>query len=216
MLSLLMVLPIFIFLFLHAFGENHYRVPIFYPEEVTESNKDGKMVYDTTYHVLPVFHFIDQSGDSVTTASLNGKILISDFIFTRCQGPCPIMTNQLVRVQEAFKNSDVIQILSHTVDPEYDTIAVLKQFATRFKADPKIWHFVTGKSQDLYNLSGPGGYKLALQTGNGDPETIDHSSKLVLVDKERRIRGYYNGTDEKEVDRLILETKILLHEYGIN
>jgi protein SCO1/2 len=68
----------------------------------------------------------------------------------------------------------------------------------------------------LYDLSGSGGYKLALQTGNGDPETIDHSSKLVLVDKERRIRGYYNGTDEKEVDRLILETKILLHEYGIN
>ncbi|MBY0426296.1 MAG: SCO family protein, partial [Cytophagales bacterium] len=113
MLSLVMALPVFIFIFLHVFGDNHYRVQIFYPEEVIESTLNGKIQYDTIYHVLPDFHFVSQDGDSVTPKTLTDKILVSDFVFTRCPGPCPKMTNQLVRVQEAFKGTNDIRIISH-------------------------------------------------------------------------------------------------------
>lgn len=201
-LVILLMLPIFIIMFLHFFGENHYRIPIYYPS----IEQDFSANPDTIYHTIPTFKMVSQKSDSIY--GLSDKITVVDFFFTRCAGICPKMTANLTKVQATFEKDSDVELVSVSVDPEYDTPEVLNNYANKFGIIYPKWKLLNGSKLDVYQL-GFYGFKLPSDTVD---KTL-HSEKAVLVDKDRRIRGYYNATDTKEIDRLITEIKILKYEY---
>ncbi|TAG52152.1 MAG: SCO family protein [Cytophagales bacterium] len=206
-LSILLILPVLVYLFLKNFGENHYRLPYYFPTEISEPNEKGKI--DTTFHVIPDFKAINQNKDSVSLANFENQILVVDFFFTRCPGICPKMTSQLTRIQEIFKDKKEVSILSFTVDPEFDSPEVLTKYAQKFGIDIQTWQLLkTNTKVEVFNL-GFYGFKVP-------SDTVDkflHSEKIILVDKQKHIRGFYSGTEKKEVDRLTTEIGVLLYEY---
>ncbi len=213
-LLIIIVLPVFLFIFLQTFGTNRYKLPIFYPQGTEVVIKNGKEVIDTIYHHIPEFTLKDQNNNIFNSKDLLGKIYVTDFFFTRCGNPslCPKMSSELVRIQEAFEKESSVEIVSFTVDPNYDTPKVLKEYANRYNATDGKWHFLTGDKKDIYQLAR---YSYFLTAGEEEesikPDFI-HAVKFILVDRKGRIRGYYNGVDKEEVDKLILEIKILLTE----
>jgi len=209
MLFILILLPVLFYLFFHAFGENHFSLRIYYPRGVDTVLVNGNPRIDSVYHTVPDFNLISQTGDIVTQKNLAGKIYVADFFFTRCPSICPVMTSELTRVAEVFADNPDIKIISYTVDPEHDTVEVLRDYAARYNADPNQWHFVTGRKKEIYDLARKG-YFIAAKEGDTGPVDFIHSQRFVLVDKEKRIRGYYDGTDKKDVDRLITEIGVLL------
>lgn len=211
MLVILLVIPIFIFIFLRSFGVNHFQLTTYYPIDYLEKEVQGKKVVDTVFHSVPDFKLIDQKGDSLKNTPSQNKILVVNFFFTRCPGICPIITSNLTKVQESFVDDPNFQMVSISVDPDFDRAEVLAKYQEKFKIDPKLWTLATGNSDEIYKL-GFYGFKLPA-------DTIDktlHSEKVVLLDKKRHIRGYYTGTDKTEIDRLITEAKILQHEYKLS
>jgi len=211
-LASLLVLPVLVFLFLKFFGENHFTIKTFYPIDSVQGT-DGK--YKVNYHTIPPFKLINEKGDTLSSSRLNGEIYVTDFFFTTCPGICPKMTNQLKRVQESFSGNKDIKIVSISVDPMHDTPEELNNYAKLNGANPEQWYFLTGNKDSIYNLAQQG-FFLSAGEEKGSSEAFVHSDKLVLVDKEGRIRGYYNGTDQAEVDRLITEINVLIHEYANN
>lgn len=168
---------------------------------------------DTVYHKLPEFSFINHLGDSITEADTKGKYIVADYFFTTCQTICPVMSNHMEKVQEEFINDSLVILLSHTVDPETDSVPVLKAYAEAHHAIPGKWHFLTGDKKSLYDLARYG-YLISALEGDGGPEDFIHSDKIVLIDKDKRIRGFYDGTDTKDVQRLYSEIEVLKIEYG--
>lgn len=222
-----LVIPAFIFLYLRTFGENHYSLRRYYPLEdsttgavVMRDNPAARFFepkQDTVFHQIPSFRLTSQDSSEVTGAILRGKIHVADFFFTRCESICPKLSSQLSRVQEVFSQNPDLQLVSYTVDPAHDTPAVLRRYAREYDARPGRWLFLTGNKRDLYNLALKG-YFLPIQDDGEKTatpnETFTHSEKLILVDKEGIIRGYYDGTNKKDVDRLILEIRVLLDIYS--
>ncbi|MBT9146180.1 MAG: SCO1 protein [candidate division WS2 bacterium] len=207
-LVILLVLPVLFIVILNT-GENHYEVANF-PDENGKRDKYLKNM-DGTIHILPDFSFTDQEGKTVGLKDVKGKIIIADYIFTRCQTICPKMTTQLERVQAAFIDNPDVVMLSHTVDPAFDSSNVLKRYAAEHGAQYGKWYFLTGDKQKLYSHAA-NGYKIVAREEAEGPEAFVHSEKVVLLDKLGRIRGFYDGTDSAKIDTLILETKVLLKE----
>lgn len=213
LLIVLLVVPVFLFLFLKTFGENKYKLTIFYPEGVDSVKVDGKWKVDSVYHTITPFKLTNQNNKPISEKDVKGKIYVADFFFTRCGSICPKMSSQLTRVQDAFKDNKGVNILSFSIDPEHDSVEVLKNYANQYKAIDGQWYFLTGNKEDIYQL-GVKGFKVTV--GDlGKKITADylHSSRLILVDREGRIRGYYDGVSRDDVDKLILEIKVLLQEY---
>jgi protein SCO1/2 len=169
----------------------------------------GNIKYDSVYHTIADFKLVDQNANIVTNHSLKDKIYVANFFFCACGTICPRMTKYMHRLQDQFKNDNRVEFLSHTVDPEHDSIAVLKKYEERNNIDGKKWHLLTGLRQELYDLSKRSYY---LGVANDSPDDFEHSEKFVLVDNHRIIRGYYDGTDSVEVDKLKKDIKILLNE----
>jgi len=144
---------------------------------------------------------------------LKGYIYVADFFFTRCGSICPKMSTQLTRVQAEFEKDSGVKIISFTVDPKNDTVEVLKQYANDYNAIEGKWRFVTGSKDSIYALAQKGFFITAMEDKN-HPIDFIHSDKLVLVDKKGWIRGYYNGTDIKEVDKLMTEIRVLQQIYA--
>ncbi|WP_373522575.1 SCO family protein [Aquiflexum sp.] len=208
LLCILMV-PVLIIVFLKSFGSNRYDIPILY--ETGVENPFGEcIVEESGQHYIPEFRLFTQENKERGKSEMNGKITIVDFFFTSCPSICPVMSTEMERVDDAFRNESDVQIYSISIDPEYDTPEVLASYAQKHLATPEKWFFLTGDKAEIYNLARCG-FILPTLDGLGDPEEFIHSDKFVLVDDIGRIRGYYSGTKREEVDRLILETKILLH-----
>jgi protein SCO1/2 len=178
--------------------------------EKTYESKNGKN--DTVYHTIPDFSFINQDGKTVTQADFKGCVYVTDFFFTTCHSICPIMSNQMERVVSKFKGNTEVKFLSHTVDPEIDTVEQLKAYALRHNADSKQWMFVTGEKKALYDIARKG-YLLNADEGDGGPDDFIHTQNFALIDKDRRIRGYYDGTDSTDINQLIKDIDLLLAEY---
>ena len=155
---------------------------------------------------LPPFTLTSQAGVPFSSESLAGKVWIADFIFTSCPGPCPIMTKNLAGVSETLKMYDDVAYVSISVDPETDTPEVLARFAERYGADPARWTFLTGAPEAIQSIAAD-----SFMLGSIDDPMI-HSPKFTLVDKQGRIRGYYTGTDEVEVDQMITAVHLLRKE----
>jgi protein SCO1/2 len=181
---------------------------------VSKENKPTRVlpVYGPLDHKVSDFQLTDQQGKSISQETLAGKIYVTDFFFTTCQSICPIMSTQMERVYDHYKGNEEIVLLSHTVNPEADSVPVLAQYAKKHHASASQWHFLTGDKQELYRLARKS-YFLDAAEGNGGADDFIHTPQFVLVDKEKRIRGYYTGTDSVEVNRLITEIDLLLAEY---
>ena len=158
--------------------------------------------------IVPPFQLTDQNGQPFGTQQLLGKIWIADFVYSTCPGPCPMISSRMSETQKPLRETDV-KLVSFSVDPEHDTPAVLRDYATRFKAEPDRWHFLTGDKNTIYRLSRDG-FKLA--TDDGGAAGPIHSTRMVLVDRSNVIRGYYDATDADAVTRLLADVAHLLRE----
>ncbi len=166
---------------------------------------------DTTYHTIAQFQFVDQDSALVTNADFKGKIYVADFFFTSCRTICPIMKAQMVRVYEATRDMPDVLLLSHTIDPEWDTVALLHDFAQRLGAESQRWHFVTGVKDSIYKIAQTSYYATAMEDRT-EPDGFIHSGAFLLIDRHGRIRAKYDGTKEEEVNRLIGDIKMLRRE----
>lgn len=211
LVALLVAPAVFYFVFVTA-GMNYTSLNYYGPRDVEKSVVDGEEIIDTIYHSIPDFSFIDQNGKTVTQASFDSKIYVADFFFTSCQSICPEMTSQMIRVQREFEGIKELAFLSHTVDPEMDTVEVLKAYQLEKQADEVNWSFVTGDKAEIYNIARKG-YFVPVEDGDGGPDDFIHSPMLMLIDKEKHIRGFYDGTSTEEVDKLIDDIKKLLTDY---
>ncbi|NID10399.1 SCO family protein [Fibrella aestuarina] len=221
-----LMVPAFAYIMLRACTQNHYTLPRYIPvidstngspvmHSITGLN--GETQQDTLYRHVPGFSLIDQDSQAVDQTIIKGKIHVADFFFTRCGTICPILQSSLSRVQEIFKERDDLAFLSYSVDPENDKPKQLKAYAKKVGAKAGTWYFLTGDKAQIYNLAQRGYFLPVVDHGvsYGKPdETFIHSEKLVLVDKEGIIRGFYDGTDKKDVDRLIAEIRVLFDIYS--
>lgn len=212
------VLSLFIF-FSPLVGLVQHRfnyLPYYGQKETVLVQREGKSVVDTIYAEIPPFSFIDRYGKPFTQNDVQGKIIIADFFFTKCTTICPRMSINMQQLQlkltdEAYK--DVV-FLSHTVDPEHDTPAVLDAYARTLEADPTRWKFLTGNAVDIYRM-GNTGYLLSALEDSTSAEQFVHDGRFVLVDKQRHIRGYYDGTTAEGMNALAADLKMLLKEERI-
>lgn len=200
LLLFMLVGPLLLFGLFHLFGTNHYSIPKYYPLGLDESG-------DTTYHQIPDFSFINQNGEEVNLEAFEDKIFVVNYFFTTCPTICPKISKHMAYLQNSFRNHDDVKFLSHTVDPKHDSVNVLREYADLYEAKDDVWHLVTGDKEKLYNQAKVG-YKIIAAEGDG----FTHSEKLILVDKNKNIRGYYDGTNEKEVEKLLSEIWILTYE----
>jgi protein SCO1 len=179
------------------------RLPVFGQKELV----DG----DTVYHTIAPFSFVDQDSTIITNETFKDKIYVADFFFTSCRTICPIMKTQMLRVYEATREMPDVLILSHTIDPEFDTVALLHDFANRLGVESKRWHFVTGVKDSIYKIAQTSYFATAMED-KSEPDGFIHSGAFLLLDKKQRIRGKYDGTKEEDVNRLITDIKRLRRE----
>lgn len=187
-------------------------LPIYTPVMINPELVDESKQNERVKHTIADFELIDQDGKTFTQAQLTGKYYVSDFFFTTCPNICKDMSAQLVRVQKATKENDEFMIVSHTVQPEVDSAETLKAYAELYEADPNKWVFLTGDKKMIYDLARKS-YFAATTDGDGGVDDFIHTENFVLVDKEKRIRGFYDGTSKESVDQLIEDIEILALEY---
>lgn len=205
----ILLIPVLIIVFLRSFGENTYEIPVLYEQGIEDPFGTCDYVQGEQ-HYIPEFSFYAQDSTVIGRDEMEGKITIVDFFFTSCPSICPIMSNEMERVQDAFRNQEDVQIYSISIDPDYDTPAVLADYSQKYNASPGKWFFLNGPKDQTHDLVRCG-FALPIVDGHDNPDEFVHSDKFILVDGKGRIRGYYSGTTREGVDLLILETKILLH-----
>jgi protein SCO1 len=164
---------------------------------------------DTIYHQIPPFRFLNQDSIWVSEKDMEGKIYIADFFFTTCPTICPKMKTQLLRIYERYATNDQIRILSHSIDPDFDKPYILRQYASRLDVKAPRWNMLTGDKKAIYTL-GEKSYMVTAQEDKNEVGGFVHSGAFILVDKQRHIRGIYDGTKEEEVNHLIEDIEILL------
>ncbi len=188
------------------------KLPIFGYREVAAKEVDGKKVADTIYHTIAPFQFVDQDNNMITNETFANKIYVTDFFFTSCRTICPKMKTQMLRVYNSIQTMPDVVLLSHTIDPDHDTVALLHDYANRLGVTSDKWHFVTGESEKIFDIALNSYFTTAL-ADNTEPDGFIHSGAFLLIDKEQRIRGKYDGTIEEDVNRLIRDIKRLRKEY---
>ena len=191
------------------------RLRIFGPNDINPLLVDAEMLNKGGEHTIADFKLYNQDGKTIRLDHLKGKIYVADFFFTTCGNMCPKMTFQMERLNEEFSKDDDFILVSHTVTPEIDSIPVLKAYAIEHDAVAPKWHLLTGEKEDIYKLARQS-YFAVKDQWKGDLGDFIHTENFVLVDKEGRIRGYYDGTDPEDVDKLIGEVAILKKEYELN
>lgn len=179
-------------------------LPIFGEREVVNG--------DTIYHTIRNFSFVDQDSLEVTNKTFEDKIYVADFFFTSCRTICPIMKTQMLRVYDSTLNDPDVLLLSHSIDPEYDTVALLHDFAERLGVKSSKWHFVTGLKDSIYSIAQTSYFATAMED-KSEPDGFIHSGAFLLIDKQRRLRGKYDGTKEEDVNRLLADIERLKQEY---
>ena len=181
-------------------------------DSVTEKTVKGKLVRDTAWHRISNFRFANQLGDTVEADALKGKILIVDYFFTRCPNPCPTLTKNMKRMQDAYlKNDTLIHFISFTVDPERDSVAALKRYADSYKVRHNNWWMLTGQKKDIYDLAFTE-FKAGIVDGGEVDTAFLHTNKFYLLDKNRVIRGWYDGTDTTALTRMARDISLLILE----
>ncbi|RCW93450.1 SCO family protein [Winogradskyella arenosi] len=184
------------------------HLPIYQPGMVSEELVDSSIQHQLKYHTIADFSLTNQNGETITQDNYKDKIYVADFFFTTCPTICPIMTKNMVRVQNAISDYKDVMLLSHSVTPKIDSVAQLKKYALEKGVDDKKWNLVTGDKKQIYELARKS--YLAVKTdGNGDEYDMIHTENFMLIDKKRQIRGFYDGTNPEDIDRLLEDIETL-------
>lgn len=184
------------------------KLPVYNPSDVNPRLVDESLLHIRRNHKVLDFTLIDQNGDTITEKTYKDKIYVTDFFFTRCMTICPIMTTNMEQLQKEFLNDDEVMFLSHSVTPVIDSVSVLRAYADKKGVIDAKWHITTGDKKHIYELARKS-YFAVLDEGDGGLQDFIHTENFVLVDKKRQIRGYYDGTDIKDMERLIADIKLL-------
>ena len=183
------------------------KLPIYQPASVNSELVDTTIVHKINYHKISDFSLTNQNGETVTQNKFDNKIYVADFFFTTCQSICPIMTKNMKEIQDKLIKDSEVLLLSHTVFPEIDSVEVLKRYAIENDVIDSKWDLVTGDKKQIYDLARKS-YLAAKDNSFGEYEMI-HTENFVLIDKKKQIRGFYDGTNKEEIDKLYEDIKIL-------
>ncbi len=189
---------------------NQTPLTIYGPKTAVQVIKDGQTVTDSIDYTLPNFQFTDQDGNAVDSNTIKGKIFVADFFFTSCPSICPKMMKEMDAVYTKYKSNKDILILSYSIDPVRDSVPRLKKYERKLGFESSKWHLLTGNKDSIYNLADK--YLVSAAEDPDAPGGHIHSGNFILVDKHRRIRGYYNGVDEVSVQKLMDDMDVLLQE----
>lgn len=189
------------------------QLPFFGVSKIDSTRVNGVLKVDTLPHRIGNFNFTDQKGNAFTPDQLKDKIYVADYFFCTCRSICPVMTKQMGRVAQIFKGDEEIKFVSHTVNPEYDSVNVLADYAQAHAVEYGQWYLVTGAKTELYRLARQD-YMMDASQGDGGTDDFIHTQNFALIDKQKRIRGYYDGTDSLEVNNLIGDIKLLKQHYA--
>jgi len=208
----MLILSIIIMTAIYNLHKPEPRLRVYQPNQFTKELVDSTLQRVRKFHKVDDFRLINQYGDTISQVDFKNKIYITDFFFTTCQTICPVMTKHMEQIQEAFKNDDEVLLLSHSVTPQIDDVERLHKYAAEHNAIKGKWHLVTGDKKEIYRLARQS-YFTTKTTGNGGPYDMVHTENFVLIDKEKRIRGTYDGTNPDEIEEAIEDIKILKQEY---
>ena len=201
----------FIFLVVLSFmncQSSEKQLPIYNPVNINPKLVDPSIQDVNKNHTVADFSLTNQNGEAVTQEDYKNKIYVTDFFFTRCTTICPIMTDNMGKLQKKFLNDDDIKFLSLSVTPEIDSIPVLKEYATKKGVIDSKWNVTTGSKKHIYELARKS-YFAVVDHGDGGLQDFIHTTHFVLVDKKKQIRGIYDGTSDAEIKQLIDDIKIL-------
>ena len=187
-------------------------LPIYQPAEVSFELVDSSLQHVKKYHKIANFSLTNQNGNRISQRDYQGKIYVADFFFTTCPSICPIMTNNMVYIQSKIMDDPQVKLLSFSVTPEIDSVPQLKKYALEKGVNDKKWNLLTGEKKEIYTLARKS-YFVVKEDGDGGPHDMIHTENFVLVDPEKRIRGYYDGTDKAAMENLLADLKILKEEY---
>ena len=203
---------IILYLFFNALTPRKI-LPIYQPAEVSFELVDSSLQHVKKYHKIADFKLTNQNGESISERDYQNSIYIADFFFTTCPSICPIMTNNMVDLQQFILNDENIKLLSFSVTPEIDSVAQLKKYAQEKGVIDAKWNLLTGDKKEIYSLARKS-YFVVKDDGDGGPHDMIHTENFVLVDPDKRIRGYYDGTSRTAMDSLKQDLVILKEEYG--
>ncbi|BAO75702.1 SCO family protein [Winogradskyella sp. PG-2] len=188
-------------------------LPIWNPSSVSEELVDSTVQHKSKYHKIADFSLLNQNGEVITQDTYKDKIYVADFFFTTCQTICPIMTDHMHQIQKEIISDNDIMLLSHSVTPKIDSVEQLKRYANKKGVIDRKWNLVTGDKKQIYELARKS--YLAVKTqGNADKYDMIHTENFLLIDKKRQIRGFYDGTDPDEIDRLLEDIETLKYFGG--
>jgi protein SCO1/2 len=221
---LAIMVPVISYLIVKRASDHSIGMPgRYYYDSVVSVIRDGKTIDDTIWHSVNDFKFQNQLGRTVSLADLPGKVIVADFFFTRCPSICPKLTANIRKLQDALSSKDqfkqlnpsFIQFLSFSVDPDRDSVAVLKAYGNKFGINPDLWWLLTGPKKQIYDFS-MNELKLGLADGEGVDSNFIHTQKLVLLDKEHIVRGYYNGLDSVDMNKMANDMVFIMLEKDKN
>ena len=202
---------IIVYLFYNALQPKK-TLTIYQPSMVNPELVDSTLQHVKKYHTIADFALINQNGQQITQNNYKDKIYVADFFFTTCPTICPIMTKNMADIQGRIIDDDDVLLLSHSVTPEIDSVAQLKKYALEKGVNDRKWNLVTGDKKQIYELARKS-YLAVTTDGDGGPYDMIHTENFILVDKERRIRGFYDGTKQEDIEKLMADMKILKASY---
>ena len=212
-LLLAVFVPAVSYLLVKFYSERAVQMPPrYFYDSVAVNEKNGKTTYDTIWHHVKNISFTNQLGQQVSLYDIKGKIIVVDFFFTRCPTFCPGMARSMKKLQDSFKKNDtsIVQFISVSIDPLHDSVPQLRKFADRFNASPDNWWFVTGDKKEIYDFA-----LQEMKASIADTE-IDtgfiHTQNFFLLDREKIVRGWYNGFDSAAQQKLVRDIPLLMLE----
>ncbi len=223
-LCVVILLPVMSYVVVKNASENAIGMPRrYFYDSVTVTKKDGKIITDTIWHSVKNIKLTNQLNDEISLNDLKGRVIVADFFFTHCPNICPALTSNMKKLQDALKlkddmkaiDSSFVQFLSFSVDPERDSASVLKKYADKYGVNPDVWWLLTGPKKTIYDFS-LDELKLGLQDGEGVDSNFIHTQKMVLLDKQHVVRGYYNGLDSADLSKLAQDIVFIMLEKDRN
>jgi protein SCO1 len=217
--AIAVLIPLVSYFLVKQASDNATAVPNHYlPDTVVNHVEKGKMVDDTVWHKVANFHLVNQLGDTVSLYDLKGKLTVMDFFFTSCRSTCPLLTQNMLKMQQSFAkggdamsapDSSIVQFISFSVDPETDSVTRLKKYADHYGIDPGNWWLLTGNRDSIYNYAFQ---ELKVDKFDSSPVNPDfvHTTRFVLIDKNFNVRGFYNGLDSTSIDKLSKDIGLLM------